>query len=142
MLHHVAIQPNDLERSLQFYRDGIGLQVLLDKVFDGPFQKLFKFPANRLRSILLGDPRQRHAGLIELIAFDVPSKLPTAFQPSTAILLLSFWVNITEVGARLKDLGFSDSLVVVDIDGVSVGSVRDPDHLLIELIQNSVVETS
>jgi catechol 2,3-dioxygenase-like lactoylglutathione lyase family enzyme len=35
-LHHVAIAVGDMERSLAFYRDGLGLAVFQDEVIRGP----------------------------------------------------------------------------------------------------------
>ena len=35
-LHHVAIAVTDMERSLAFYRDALGLAVFQDEVISGP----------------------------------------------------------------------------------------------------------
>ncbi len=58
-LHHGAIYARDLETSLRFYRDGIGLEMLTDHGFDGDWHTLFDAPSNRLRSIFLGAARAR-----------------------------------------------------------------------------------
>jgi catechol 2,3-dioxygenase-like lactoylglutathione lyase family enzyme len=45
----------DIEASLRFYRDGIGLDVLRDLQVDGDWPELFGAPSRRLRAVFLGD---------------------------------------------------------------------------------------
>jgi len=66
-LHHGAVVVGDVEESLRFYRDGIGLAVLMDDEFDGPWRALFDAPVGRLRSVFLGDPDHPAAGIVELV---------------------------------------------------------------------------
>jgi catechol 2,3-dioxygenase-like lactoylglutathione lyase family enzyme len=71
-VHHSAIVVRDVEASLRFWRDGIGLDVTMDMLFDGDWSTLFGAPANRLRSIFLGDLARTDAGIVELIGAPTP----------------------------------------------------------------------
>ena len=69
---HSAIIVRDVEESLRFWRDGIGFEVMMDMHFDGDGSTQFGAPANRPRSIFLGDPARPDAGIVELIGLPTP----------------------------------------------------------------------
>lgn len=137
-VHHSAICVADIDASLRFYRDGLGLEVLMDHEFDGDWSTLFRARSKRLRSIMLGDPADGDAGIVELVSFPdgVESMAPTA-APTRGFFLLSFFVDVDEVVARLQDLGYpkESSITVPSPRGeVPMVTVRDPDGVLVELI--------
>jgi glyoxylase I family protein len=144
VLHHAAVCTDDVERSLTFYRDGLGLDVLMDHEFDGDWPRLFGAPDARLRSVFLGDAGTPDAGVVELVAFssrlaDAPA-LPT--EPATGFFLLSFFVDDLEVTlAHLADLGFTHEPRRIEVPGphgpVGMATVRDPQGVLVELIDAS-----
>jgi catechol 2,3-dioxygenase-like lactoylglutathione lyase family enzyme len=43
----------DLETSLRFYRDGLGLDLLLDRRVEGDWPDLFEAPSRRVRAVFL-----------------------------------------------------------------------------------------
>jgi catechol 2,3-dioxygenase-like lactoylglutathione lyase family enzyme len=138
-LHHGALRVRDLDASLRFYRDGIGLALLMDHEFEGPWRELFDAPADRLRSVFLGDPEHPDAGIVELVAFTEPpsgAALPSTADPG--FLLLSFFVDVDATLARLAKLGFDAPPRRVEVPGprapVAMATVRDPDGVLIELV--------
>lgn len=138
-LHHGAICVRDLDASLRFYREGIGLVTLMDHEFDGPWRDLFDAPADRLRSIFLGSPEHPDAGIVELVAF--PESAPGNALPSAArpgFLLLSFFVDVDATLARLEALGLESEPRRVEVAGptapVVMATVRDPDGVLVELV--------
>lgn len=138
-LHHGAICVRDLDASLRFYREGIGLATLMDQAFDGPWRELFDAPADRLRSVFLGAPEHPDAGIVELVAFPEPAtgeaRLPAA---GPGFLLLSFFVDVDVTLARLDTLGFENEPRRVEVPGptrpVVMATVRDPDGVLVELV--------
>jgi glyoxylase I family protein len=142
--HHSAIVVRDVDASLRFWRDGIGFQVMMDRYFDGDWSALFVAPANRLRSVFLGDPERADAGIVELVQFDgfgtLPVEPPTARLPATTpgFFLLSCYVDVDEVLARLDGLGLGGQprrIVVPSSRGdVEMATVVDPDGVLVELI--------
>ncbi|HKA92716.1 MAG TPA: VOC family protein [Acidimicrobiia bacterium] len=43
-VHHSAVVAHDVDASLRFYRDGLGLAVLMDHQFHGDWRTLFDAP--------------------------------------------------------------------------------------------------
>ena len=139
-VHHRAVYARDVDASLRFYRDGLGLQVLMDHEFDGDWRTLFDAPADRLRSIFLGDPSSPDSGIVELVTFDgaggdTPSP---AGPPRRGFFLLSFFVDVDATLARLANTGFDVPARRIRVPGpngdVEMATVRDPDGVLVELI--------
>ncbi|HXQ90118.1 MAG TPA: VOC family protein [Acidimicrobiales bacterium] len=139
-LHHAAMVVRDVDASLRFYRDGIGLEVLMDHVFHGDWPTLFTVGSTALRSVFLGDPAHPDAGVVELVAFDADR--PTAPAPTPAALaagffLLSFNVDVESVLSRLGALGYGPARRIeqpAPRGPVAMATVLDPDGVLIELI--------
>ncbi len=141
-VHHSAICVRDVDRSLRFYRDGLGLAVLMDHVFDGDWPTLFDAPSRRLRSVFLGDADAPDAGIVELVAFDGGvGGAATSGPPQQGFFLVSFFVDVEQVTSRLADLGFTD---VRRIDQPSPGgtvamaTLLDPDGVLVELVDSKI----
>ncbi len=141
LVHHSAVYARDAEASLRFYRDGLGLQVLMDHEFDGDWRTLFDAPGDRLRSVFLGDPDSPDAGIVELVTFadarddgDAPLQAP----PRPGFFLLSFFVDVDDTLERLATLGFDAPPRRIRVPGPAAGvemaTVRDPDGLLVELV--------
>lgn len=144
VLHHAAVCTRDVERALHFYRDGLGLEVLMDHEFDGDWPGLFRASGTRLRSVLLGDAASPDAGIVELVV--LPSGLADTEdprdEPAAGFFLLSFFVDDLELMlTRLADLGFADPPRRIEVPGprgpVAMATVRDPDGVLVELIEAS-----
>ncbi len=52
-IHHTVVACRDIETSLIFYRDGIGLDVIADRQVEGDWPELFGAPSRRLRAVFL-----------------------------------------------------------------------------------------
>ena len=141
-VHHSAIQARDLDTSVRFYRDGLGLEVLMDHEFDGDWRTLFGVHADRLHSVFLGDPAMPDAGIVELVTFadDAHGGVGTdaSDPPRFGFFLLSFFVDVDATLGRLADLGFDAPARRIRVPGpggdVEMATVRDPDGVLVELI--------
>jgi catechol 2,3-dioxygenase-like lactoylglutathione lyase family enzyme len=138
-VHHSAVCTRDLDAALRFYRDGLGLQVLMDHEFDGAWRALFDSRSDRLHSVFLGDPTHVDAGIVELVVFDggvEPGAAPG--PPATGFFLLSLFVDVDATLARLAalDLGGEPRRIEVPAPRgpVAMATVRDPDGVLVELI--------
>jgi catechol 2,3-dioxygenase-like lactoylglutathione lyase family enzyme len=148
-IHHTAVIVRDLRTSLQFYCDGLGLDVLQDRRVDGDWPGLFGVPCRGLRAVRLGHPRlpDVQAGVLELNAFDgdVPPG-PVPSKPTTGFFLLSFFVDVEATLSRLEalDLGGLPRRVSLALpDGpISMATVRDPDGLVILLTPGSISKSS
>ena len=73
-IHHAAICTADVERSMRFWRDGLGLTEFFDRTFVGDWPELFGAKSDRLQSIFLGDPQTPDSGLVELVVFEGPTR--------------------------------------------------------------------
>ena len=146
-VHHSAIASRDIDAGIRFYRDGLGLQVLMDHEFDGDWSTLLDAPSDRLRSVFLGDPDSPDAGIVELVTFvgDGTSdgtgdshEAPAPAPPRSGFFLLSFFVDVDETLARLAAVGLDGTVRRIRVPGpggdVEMATVRDPDGVLVELI--------
>jgi len=142
-VHHSAVHVRDMDSSLRFYRDGIGLEVLMDHVFEGDWPALFDAPSSTLRSVFLGDPAHPDAGVVELVSFDgtapvtADSSSADTSETGTGFFLLSFYVEVDEVLTRLGALGFGPARRIeqpAPTGPVSMACVYDPDGIRIELV--------
>jgi catechol 2,3-dioxygenase-like lactoylglutathione lyase family enzyme len=144
-IHHSVVVVGDLEASLRFYRDGLGLDVLRDRQVEGDWPGLFDAPTRRLRAVFLGDTRvpDDQAGVLELNVFDggVPAGPPPS-PPKTGFFLLSFFVDVETTLSRLAALGLGGTArrVVQSTPAgpVTIATVRDPDGLLVLLTPGSI----
>ena len=148
-IHHCVVVVGDLEASLRFYRDGLGLEVLQDRHVEGDWPGLFDAPARSLRAVFLGDPGvpDDHAGVLELNVLDgdVPTG-PSPSPPRTGFLMLSFFVDVEATLARLAALGLGGPPRCVTQSTprgpVTLATVRDPDGLLVLLAPGSITRSA
>jgi catechol 2,3-dioxygenase-like lactoylglutathione lyase family enzyme len=144
-VHHSALVVRDLDASLRFWRDGIGCREIMDMEFDGDWATLFDGPAQRLRSIFLGDPARVDGGIVELVQFvtgapadSVPLDVAADRGPVLpGFFLLSCYVDVATVLERLRGLGLGGTprrITVGPDDNVQMATVVDPDGVLVELI--------
>jgi catechol 2,3-dioxygenase-like lactoylglutathione lyase family enzyme len=138
---HTAFTVSDMERSLPFYRDLLGLQVIRDVVREGEtFDRLTGFPNARLRVVVLTDGQSEH--LLELIEYLHPRGEPHRWRLCDAgATHISYYVSdLDEAYERLQGKGvhFHSPPVVVQRDGRVVGKgvyLYDPDGNIIELFE-------
>jgi catechol 2,3-dioxygenase-like lactoylglutathione lyase family enzyme len=135
-LHHSAIATRDVEASLVFWRDGLGLEVLMDETFEGPWPALFGTRSPTLRSVFLGEPGA-FDGIVELVATEgvgAPVTAPPA--PPVGFLLLSLYADLDAVLPRLAALGVGGEPVVEAVGPVRLAVVHDPNGVRVELMDD------
>jgi catechol 2,3-dioxygenase-like lactoylglutathione lyase family enzyme len=144
-IHHTVLIASDLEASLRFYRDGIGLDVLADRQVEGDWPALFDAPSRRLRAVFLGDGSvpDDHAGVLELNVFEGGSaERSVSAAPTTGFLPMSFFVDVEATLGRLADLGLGGPPRHVNqptpSGPISLACVRDPDGSRILLAPGSI----
>ena len=126
---HVGLTVSSLDRSLAFYRDAVGLEVVLAQEKEGGYlSAITRYPGAHVRMAQL----EGHGGSrIELFEYLEPRGRVASHEPAD--------VGITHV-CVLVDAGaepFSDP-VPIDTGANSGGwglYVRDPDGIVLELFQ-------
>lgn len=139
-VHHAAICTSDIERSMSFWRDGLGLTQLFDHTFTGDWPELFGAQTDRLQSIFLGDPQAPDTGIVELVVFEGADDAAVATQrPRHGFFLLSLQRDVDETLSILAELGFVDGVRRIKVPApggktVPMAVIGAPDGILVELI--------
>jgi len=128
---HVCVGVSDLERSLDFYRRLLGFDVVFDVELDGsPLEAVTGTAGARGRMVggLVGGV------MLELLALGATTRAPSG--PHLGYTNMSFTVrDLDAVHGRLVDEGYAPAQPPVDIGGVRMFFVQDPDGTPIELIE-------
>jgi lactoylglutathione lyase len=141
-IHHAGITVANLERSLRFYRDLLGLEVLVEMERDTPdIGQVVGYPGARIRIAFLGIPGD--GARIELLEYVHPRgepKSPETNEPPAGHVCFRV-ADIRALHARLVAAGVhirSDGPVEIT-QGVNTGTLalytRDPDGYTVELLQ-------
>lgn len=135
-VRHTGIVVSEMEASLRFYRDLLGLEVRIDQVEEGAFiEALLARPGTRVRTVKLAAPEG--PTLVELLEFERPEGAPPPLDrvgPTHAALTVD---DLDGLHRRLSAAGgrfLSDPLVSAD-GAARVAFCRDPDGTLLELVE-------
>jgi len=136
VVHHTALCVRDIQESLRFWRDGLGFRVLMDECFAGDWRTLLRADTTSLRSVFLGDPSNVEAGIVELVDFgDATPEAPApAAGAVPGFLLVSVMTDLDGALTRLSELGLGGTPRRVEVSGVAMAVVLDPDGVQVELI--------
>jgi glyoxylase I family protein len=146
-IHHSVIVVRDLDESVRFYRDGIGLDVLMEREVEGDWPTLFDGPSGPLRVVFLGDSDTPDvsSGVLELNSFsgeDVPAR--QSGGPRAGLFMISFFVDVEATLTRLADLGLGGAprrvLQSTPNGPTPIATVRDPDGVLVLLTPGSLTQ--
>jgi catechol 2,3-dioxygenase-like lactoylglutathione lyase family enzyme len=139
--HHTSFTVADLDRSLAFFRDQLGLGVVFTReVTHDYFGRIVGLPGCRVRAALLRIPGSAHH--VELFEYLTPpgqALAPRPCDPGSAHLALLV-DDLPGLYERLRDQGVAFVSEPVRIDaGPNAGGygayLRDPNGVLIELFQ-------
>lgn len=139
-IHHAAICTADVERSMKFWRDGLGFTELFGHTFTGDWPELFGARTDRLQSVFLGDPQTPDTGIVELVAFEgADEALPAPAGPRHGFFLLSLQRDVDETLSALAELGFTDGVRRITVAApagktVPMAVITAPDGVVVELI--------
>jgi catechol 2,3-dioxygenase-like lactoylglutathione lyase family enzyme len=127
-----------MAESLRFYRDGLGLTVLVDTVLRADLEPLLGIRTHEVRTVFLGGSARSDSGIVELLDLGVESVSGGRWQaglPARGIFLLSFQVDVDVTLTRLQRLGLGGEPRVMTVQGgASAATVVDPDGVLVELL--------
>lgn len=138
---HGGITVNDMDRSLVFYREGLGLEQEFDRILDAPYLKaVLGLDFAHIRAVYLRIPG---GGFVELLEYVGVERFPAASRPCDfgAGHLCLYVDDVAAIHEHLVGLGFrARSAEVVDITaGPNAGArsvyMTDPDGYAVELFQ-------
>jgi catechol 2,3-dioxygenase-like lactoylglutathione lyase family enzyme len=141
-LHHTSYTVSDLDRSVAFYRDLLGCEVLAEQEKEGGYlAAIVGYPDAHVRMAHLRVPGAEH--VIELFEYLTPAGTRADVEPrNVGASHLCFLVDdLPALYEQLREQGV-DSFVSppVEVDtGVNKGGcalyLRDPDGISVELFQ-------
>ncbi len=140
-LHHTGYTVSDLDRSLRFYRDLLGCELIATQEKRGGYlAEIVGYPDAHVRMAHLRAPESDH--IIELFQYMTPEPEGWGIEPrSVGITHVCFLVSdLKATHERLLDAGIEFYSPPVEIDtGINTGGwalyLRDPDHITVELFQ-------
>ncbi len=146
VLHHSAICVQDVDASLRFWRDGLGFDIVMDGTFAGDWPHLLGAPSTSLRAVFLGHADSPDTGIVELVDLGPVPEAQAGNDHSDSIggtaparsgfLLLSLMTDVDAALARLAALDLGGEPRRVEVSGLSMAVVRDPDGVLVELVDD------
>lgn len=141
-LHHTAATVSNLERSIAFYSDLLGLDPLGTRSLHA--EEVYRLFGLQGVSAQYAWLRVGRAGILELFEFDPPDKTTAVFRPTRAgHQFISFQVRHLEVLYRdLIRQGVEGMTPPRTIHaGVQIAFIKDPDGLVIELTDLGMMVT-
>lgn len=141
-LNHVAISVKDMERSLAFWRDALGLQLIQDRMLSGPdLDMALMETGTSVRMVILAD---EVGSMIELLGWESPPvrERPPEHLKFASTGLVEICLAVSDLEKLEEDLAkkgirFRTPVWILNIEGldVKVTHVVDPDGVQVELIQ-------
>jgi len=131
----------DMEQSLKFYRDLLGLQIMRDRIRSGPsYEGFLEVPGLEIRVVLLHD--KPDGALIELVQYLKPasSRVSQKHWDIGAANTCFIVDDLAGLMGRMREAGMKCPEKPTDFlqEGKSVGHivmVRDPDDIPVVLFQ-------
>ncbi|WP_175616133.1 VOC family protein [Mycobacterium sp. GA-1841] len=143
-VHHTAIITDDIDVSLRFWRDGLGLTQFMDHTFVGDWKSLFGADTDTLRSVFLGDPDHPDGGIVELVRFVEPEDggdagVPPPQCPRRGLFLVSLHRGVEDTLMTLSTHGFTEGVRRISMPApggkrVAMAVITAPDGVLVELV--------
>jgi catechol 2,3-dioxygenase-like lactoylglutathione lyase family enzyme len=130
--HHIGICPADMDASIRFYRDGLGLSVIADAVLEMDLQPLLGTRTSAVRTVFLGELLDLGDGVAR--GQDEPPG-----TPRRGAFLVSFQMPVEPALERLRALGLGGTPRRVPVPGGGIAAtVVDPDGTVVELLGQPV----
>ena len=145
---HIAVGVRDMERSLHFYRDLLGLKVCLDTMESiGGLKSLFSNPQKgKRRAVYLRFEEGPHASFVVLSQNPVETPGEAIKLDQVGVHHFAFWVDdLRERAAKLEAAGVPMLVRPVESDTVAYGEpagnkvltclFQDPDGIIVQFDQ-------
>lgn len=140
---HGGITVGDMDASISFYRDGLGLDLVFDRILDADYLRtVLDLPLSSIRAVYFSLPGGGGVELLEYRGVERMSAAARPCDPGSGHLCL-YVDNIDELCEHVHGMGYrSRSGAPVDItSGPNAGArsiyLMDPDGYFVELFQSS-----
>jgi catechol 2,3-dioxygenase-like lactoylglutathione lyase family enzyme len=140
--NHVGITVRDMEKSLAFYRDALGLKIVMDQILSNPdLDKALMETGGKIRAVMLTDEEMNMIELIEWQSHQAKQRPPEHLKYiSTG--LVKICLSVPDLGICVKGLekkGFKCRTPIWHLEAmggkIPITHVEDPDGVQVELIQ-------
>src|SRR4051794_19222106 len=104
---HCGLAVTDMERSLEFYRDGLGLEVWIDRIANHDYlREVTAVPSTEVRIVYLRIPNLEFS--LELLEHRGIERVPSRMRPCDpgSVHIGVYVDDIEAVAARMAGLGF------------------------------------
>ena len=133
---HICLIVNNLEKSLKFYQDIIGLRVFKKATLEGEYlETLFNIKGIRLTYVKMHSPNQAEHSppIFELHYWENPRMLPKVGYSHISFTIEDIdyeYKRLTELGVRLIS-----KPIVIPGNNTKICFGYDPDNYLIEFVE-------
>lgn len=134
---HIGVSVFDLEKSVQFYRNVVGMEIEYHTSHEGEkISRVVDVPDSRLRVCVL----QKGSVRLELIDYGKPEKKQVAYPDQSVPGLIHIAMKVADVDEayrRMKALGygFNSEPMVTRENGPKICYFRGPDNVIMELYE-------
>lgn len=138
-IRHVGIVVQDIEKSINFWRDHFDFSVYLDQIEEGPFiEHLLNMPSVKVRTVKMNG---QDNSLIELLQFVNNQDVHKWRGNLTATGLTHLALNVTNLNKKISELVMKGYKLVnqprkSENSSVRVVFVEGPEGLLLELVES------
>jgi catechol 2,3-dioxygenase-like lactoylglutathione lyase family enzyme len=145
--HHTSYTVGDMARSLAFYRDLLGFNVISDRpeVTNTYFRTIIGFPDGVIHAVMLEIPGTKH--YLELFEYKHPRGTPQDMSPNNpnSSHICYLVDDLPPLYERLVSAGVQFVSPPVEVDaGPNAGGMavymKDPDGVVIELFQAPLIK--
>ena len=145
-VHHVSLTVSDLDRSIRWYCDVLGLRKAMESKISGHESEAYlHLPPGTTGRMAMLQAGRHIAGTVELTSFDPPPRAatPPKRPGDPGAWMVAFEVvgeTLEQAAARLRERGgqFWSEPTDVEVEGYPTfraALLLDPDGILIELLQ-------
>ena len=137
-IRHIGIVVQDIQKSINFWRDHFNFSILLDQIEEGPFiEHLLNIPKVKIRTVKM---KGQDDSLIELLYFFEKQDVDQWQGNLTSTGLTHLALNINNLNEKIKKLQSHGFKLInqprkSENGSVLVAFVEGPEGLLIELVE-------
>jgi catechol 2,3-dioxygenase-like lactoylglutathione lyase family enzyme len=138
-IRHVGIVVQDIQKSINFWRDHFDFSIFLDQIEEGPFiEHLLNIPKVKIRTVKM---KGQDNSLIELLYFFEKQDIDQWRGNLNSTGLTHLALNINNLNEKIEKLQFQGFKLInqprkSENGSVLVAFIKGPEGILIELVES------